>query len=129
MKAVKITLAGVTLSLAFNGEAMFQIRDDFGSVSALLEMVGQDTREGFAATCRAVALLAEQGELARRFYGYEPERIVTAEEIERLTMPSDMVEMRRAIPQAISLGFGREVQPENNEIDLGLAELNQKKTT
>ena len=31
------------------------------------------------------------------------------------------------IPQVISLGFGRDVEPEDDEIDLGLAVLNAQK--
>jgi len=38
------------------------------------------------------------------------------------------VTLKLAIPAAISLGYGREVEPENDEVDLGLAELNEKKT-
>lgn len=128
MKAVKLTISGKILYLAFTGEALFTIRDNYGGASALLEAIGPDTKESFQTLCAATALLAEQGELARREIGYDSQEIISAETIERTVMPSDIIELKEAIPRAISLGFGREIEPENNEVDLGLAELNQKKT-
>lgn len=130
MKAVKIALAGRTRYLAFTGEAMFQMRDKFGGTTKLLEDMKADTREGFSIACGAAAILAEQGELVRRHFGYDPEPILDAETIAATAAPSEIVALKLSIPAAISLGYGREVEPENDEIDLGLAELNgQKKTT
>lgn len=128
MKAVKLTISGKILYLAFNGEALFTIRDSYGGAKELLEVIRPDTKESFQALCAATALLAEQGELARRDMGYDSQEIVSAAALERMVMPSEILELKEAIPRAISLGFGREIEPENNEVDLGLAELNQKKT-
>lgn len=129
MKAVQITILGKPRLLAFTGEAMFQIRDQFGGVKELLEVVGPDTRESFSALCAASAILLEQAELARRNMGYEPEPIVGADMLMSTLAPSELVSLKTALPCAIELGYGREVNPENNEVDLSLAELNQKKTT
>ena len=127
MKAVKINLAGRVRYLAFTGEAMFQMRDKFGGTSQLLEDMKADTREGFSIACEAAAILAEQGELVRRNFGYDPERMPTTAEIAATSAPSEIVALKLAIPAAISLGYGREVEPENDEVDLGLAELNTQK--
>lgn len=129
MKAVKIDLAGRTQYLAFTGEAMFQIRDKFGGTSQLLESMKADTREGFSIACEAAALLAEQGELVRRNFGYDPEPMLEATAIKETADPNDIVALKLAIPAAISLGYGREVEPENDEVDLGLAELETQKKT
>lgn len=51
MKTAKVTLADATYYLAFDGEAMFTLRDDFGGTQLALEAIEQDTRESFAATC------------------------------------------------------------------------------
>lgn len=128
MKAVKINLAGAERYLAFTGEAMFTIKDEFGGVSELLSAMGNDTREGYAATCKAAAILAEQGELARRHMGHTPADIVDAEVISALTSPAEYAAVKAAIPVAIALGFGREIEDKEEEIDLVLVEL-QKKTT
>ena len=127
MKAVKINLAGRVRYLAFTGEAMFQMRDKFGGTSQLLDNMKADTREGFSIACEAAALLAEQGELVRRNFGYDPEPILDASTIAATAAPNEIVALKLAIPAAISLGYGREVEPENDEVDLGLAELNTQK--
>lgn len=127
MKAVKITLAGQAYYLAFNGSAMFAFEDAFGGVNAYLEKAGDLGRAGFEAVCRAAALLAEQGELARRAMGYDRGPIPAAEQIMACAAPADLVTLRQAALNAILAGFGREVEGEE-DVDLGLLELEQKKT-
>lgn len=65
--------------------------------------------------------------LVRRNFGYDPEPMPTSAEIAATSAPSEIVALKLAIPAAISLGYGREVEPENDEVDLGLAELNTQK--
>ena len=118
MKAAKITVAGTTYFLVMDGEAMFTIRDIYGG-----------TREGFLETCNAAAILAERGELVRRRLGYEPGRIPERDDFALLTQPYEIVPLKRAIANAIKLGYGREITaPGDDEVDEGLEELNQKKT-
>ena len=57
MKAAKMTVAGVTYYLVFDGEAMFMLRDIYGGTQLALEAIEPDTREGFAATCALLLLL------------------------------------------------------------------------
>lgn len=129
MKAIKINLAGRERYLAFNGEAMFKLREEFGGVTETLEALKGDTRDSLDATCRAAAILAEQGELIRRYMGYDPEPITDAETVAATIAPVEIMALKLAIPAAISLGFGREVEKENDVVDLGLAELNAQKKT
>lgn len=129
MKAVKLTLAGREQHLAFTVEAMFQIEEKFGGSGELLEAMKDSGREGFSTACRAAAILAEQGELARRSLGYDPQPLVKADAIAAGMAPSEIAELKMDIMAAISLGYGREVEPEQDEIDLGLAELNEQKKT
>lgn len=128
MKAAKITVAGTTYFLVMDGEAMFTIRDIYGGTRLMLEKMEQDTREGFLETCNAAAILAERGELVRRRLGYEPERIPERDDFALLTQPYEIVPLKRAIANAIKLGYGREITaPGDDEVDEGLEELNQKK--
>ena len=129
MKAVKVSLAGRERYLAFTVEAMFQIEEKFGGSGELLEAMKDSGREGFSAACRAAAILAEQGELARRSLGYDPQPLVEAEVIAASMTPSEIAGLTLDIMAAVSLGYGREVEPEQDEIDLGLAELNEQKKT
>ena len=128
MKAAKITVAGTTYFLVMDGEAMFTIRDIYGGTRLMLEKMEQDTREGFLETCNAAAILAERGELVRRRLGYEPGRIPERGDFALLTQPYEIVPLKRAIANAIKLGYGREITaPGDDEVDEGLEELNQKK--
>lgn len=129
MKAAKMTVAGVTYFLVFDGEAMFTLRDIYGGTQLALEAIEPDTRAGFAETCAIAALLAERGELLRRRLGYDSGNIPEKDDFLHAVRPFEIVELKHAIMTAITLGYGREVtSPGDNEIDEGLAELNQKKT-
>jgi activator of 2-hydroxyglutaryl-CoA dehydratase len=109
---------------------MFQIQEKYGGVAQLFDAMKAPGREGFAVACEAAAIMAEQGELVRRYLGYDAEPITTAEAIQATTAPSEIPELAQAITASISLGFGREIDEEADEVDLGLVELNaQKKTT
>lgn len=129
MKAVKFELAGRVRYLMFTVEAMFQVQEQFGGSSELIEALRDGGRDGFTAACKSAAILAEQGELARRSLGYGPEPIVEVDAIASTLDPSSAVALKMAIPAAMSLGYGREVEPKDDEIDLGLAELNAQKKT
>lgn len=129
MKAVKLTLAGRERYLTFTVEAMFQIQEQFGGPSELIEAVQDSGRAGFSAACKAAAILAEQGELARRSLGYDPEPIADEAAIAASLSPGEVAALKLAVPAAMSLGFGREVEPDDDEVDLGLAELNAQKKT
>lgn len=129
MKAVKFPLAGRERYLAFTVEAIFQIEEQFGGTGQLLETMQKGGREGIAAACRAAALLAEQGELGRRGLGYDPQPIAEAEVISATLSPGEAAALSMAIAAAVSLGYGREVEAENDEVDLGLAELEAQKKT
>ena len=72
------------------------------------------------------AVMAAQGELCRRSMGYDPEELITAEQLMPRVMPGDIPAMRRAVYTAIMLGYGREVESEE-DVDLVLQELQLKK--
>ena len=92
----------------------------FGSNKLLADLGGQPL------LCRAFAVMAAQGELCRRSMGYDPEELITAEQLMPRVMPGDIPAMRRAVYTAIMLGYGREVESEE-DVDLVLQELQLKK--
>ena len=106
MKTAKVTLADATYYLAFDGAAMFTLRDDFGGTHLALEAIEQDTRESFAATCAIAAVLAERGELLRRRLGYDPGAIPEKDDFLLMVRPFEIVTLKRAIMTAIELGYG-----------------------
>lgn len=101
MKAAKMTVAGVTYYLVFDGEAMFMLRDIYGGTQLALEAIEPDTREGFAATCAIAALLAERGELLRRRLGYDSGAIPEKDDFLLAVRPFEIVELKRAIMTAM----------------------------
>ncbi|PWM75488.1 MAG: hypothetical protein DBX59_01845 [Bacillota bacterium] len=130
MNAVKITLAGRERYLAFTGAAMFDLREKYGgAVQNLVDAIKPDTREALAAAAEAAAILAEQGELVRRYMGHTPADTVTPEAIAATVAPLEIAPLKMAVVSAIELGYGRAIRPENDEVDLGLAELQAQKKT
>ena len=128
MKAVIVNFLGQERYLAFTGRAMFRLLDEFGGMQELLEQISPETNDGLSALCKAVCILAEEGELGRRALGYDKSPIADWNVLFVTISPKEMAILKSAIPKAIELGYLREIEPENNEIDLGLAEINQKKT-
>lgn len=127
MKAIKATLAGQEHYLVFNGSAMFAFEDESGGAGGMLDELTDD-RSGFDKLCRAVTILAEQGELVRRHFGYDQRPMLTEETVRALATPKDIVQLKQAVINAVMQGYGREVTDDQEEVDLGLVELEQKKT-
>jgi len=127
MKATIVKIGGTEYYLAFTGTVMFEIREKYGGAEELLEQFKGDSRESFNIICETIALLAEQGEMTRRHLGYDHNKIITAEVIQNLVQPSDIPVFINSIIRAIELGFGREINPEDEgDIDLVLAEIEKK---
>lgn len=129
MRAVIIDLAGRTRYLIFTVEAMFQIQEIFGGSGELIGAIMKNTREGFAAACEAASILAGQGELVRRSFGYDPEPMADAETIAATIVPSELPALKMAVSSALTIGYGREIQSDIDEVDLGLVELSEQKKT
>ncbi len=128
MKAIEYKLDGTAYYLVFNGFAMFEFDEQFSGASHLMESVQTVGKNSFELLCKATAILAEQGELARRALGYEKQPIPTLEKIRAVARPLDVIGMRTAVMQAIMAGYGREIESDE-DVDLVLLELSQKKTS
>lgn len=129
MRAVKVFLAGRESYLAFTGEAMFRINDEFGGSAELLDRMQEGTRDGLAVITRTAVILAESGELARRHMGYDPAPMPDGDAIAATITPEEIVRLKHAVTAAIALGYGREVKDEDEVVDLGLLELEAQKKT
>nr|DAW63824.1 MAG TPA: hypothetical protein [Caudoviricetes sp.] len=127
MKAIRVEISGKAYFLVFNGAAMFAFDDEFGGYNAYFEQTKDGGRAAFGLICKAAAILSEQGELVRRELGYDNAPMLTTESALVLATPMDMIALRKAVMDAIVAGFDREVS-NDGYIDLGLMELEQKKT-
>ena len=127
MNTVDFIWNGQTLHLLLNGAALFDIFDRYGSDAEILELIAGSGRKDLEATCWILAKLAEQGELARRYLGYDREKRPQAGRLIALMARMEIPRARVAITQAVRLGFGMRHGEAEEYTDLGLQEL-QKKT-
>ena len=127
MKLVEFQLEGRTHHLLLTGAALFEAYDRFGDTGDLLEkVIGTDTKS-FENTVWMLVNLAKHGEAYRRHMGEDALPMLSVDAAQRTMGPKDVVRARAAIRQALAIGFEREEVSEEQEIDLGLLEL-QKKT-
>lgn len=113
------------LHLAYNGYVIYAIRDRYGEDTDVFSACLSDTHEGFSRTCEILAMMAEQGELVRRYMGHSPEKIPDAEYFRAVASMPDIVIMKTAVMETATRDMSGEVI--EDEVDLGLAEINAKK--
>ena len=93
----------------------------------LIEAVSANSREGFQAACQAASVLAEQGELWRRYLGYDHGPLPVADQLRITLSPLDAAAAKQAVIEAVLAGFAREEGEKPRMVDKGLQAL-QKKT-
>lgn len=128
-RCVKYKFCSRELWLMYNGAAMFDIYDKYPTLEELFEAVLKNTRESTEKLLDVFLILAENGEAARKYIGYDTDKLPEKAELAALSAADDLGRMRDAVVNAISAGLGREVTHEDEEIDLGLEELEAKKKT
>lgn len=126
MRTVTFALEGREYHLLLNGAALFNIYDYFGPDVHITDLIQEPGREGFGNLCWLFGELGQQGELYRRYQGYDPQPIPDAGELEVTLRPLDAIRAKRALMEAIAAGFLREEGEAPKEIDKGLLELEKK---
>jgi hypothetical protein len=104
---------------AYNAQAHFDAKKKYPD--GLLNAIQADD---FDAICWALEELSTQAELIRRDMGHDRQIPLKAETVKRLLMPSQIVDAKNLIYEAIVRGMSRD---ESEEVDEVLA-ANQKKT-
>lgn len=127
MKLVKFDLQGTEYHLLMTGGALFEAYDRFGDKGDMMERITGTDRESFDNTVWMLVLLAKHGEAYRRYMGEDATPMLSVEAATKTMGPKDVIRARDAIRRAFAIGFEREELSEEEEIDLGLLEL-QKKT-
>lgn len=127
-RMIKCKINGQERYLNYSIEVMFDAIDKFGTASDMLQKIGEETREGFEALRWMIVHLVNDAELSRREQGYDPLPMLQENDISARMLPLDYKELQSAVIEAIAYGYNREVENPEEETDLGLAELNQKKT-
>lgn len=127
-RMIETTISGVRRYLCYSIAVMFDMADKYGDISKALEIIQDNSREAFEAVQWFAMRMANEGELCRRDEGYYPQPMVTETEVSMRMAPSEFATLREAVVDAISVGYRREVEDSTEEKDLGLEELNAKKT-
>lgn len=130
-RMVAANIRGEERYLNFSIAVMFDAIDEFETVSNLLELIQKESTDGFKALVWVLVRMANDGELVRRSQGYDKQPMMKESDISMRIHPLEYQELRNAASNAILAGYRREHVPgeDGEEIDLGLEELEQKKTT
>ncbi|MCI8506903.1 MAG: hypothetical protein HFI67_12045 [Lachnospiraceae bacterium] len=124
-KTVPVAFGKKQYHLAYNAWAMFRIQD-LSEEKEVMEILAARGIGDFSLFCKAAGIMSEAAERIRRYEGEREQDTLAEEEIFNTAQPIDILELKRAMLEAVAYGYGRELGGEE-EIDLGLAEL-QKKT-
>ncbi len=127
-RVVNVRIKDTPYTLNYSVAVMFDMADKFGDIQKALDALAQGGKEGFDVLQWFLLKLSEDGELARREEGYEPSPFLKETDISPRMKPLEYEELKGAVVAAITMGYQREVQADDEEIDVGLQELNEKKT-
>ena len=107
-------------------EVLFDVYDKYGSVEKALEIMQPDTKEAFEVLCFLAVEMANSAELYRRSAGYDHSPFIEEKDISIHMSPATYMALKESVCQAITMGFKQEQTSEDEEQDLGLAELRKK---
>ena len=111
--------------LNFSINVMFDAADKFGSMSKAFSIIDKENREGTEAICWFLVQMANDAELVRRQEGQDHGDMLSDSDVV-IDNPAIYRVYKSAVLKAIEIGYTCEIENEN-EVDLGLQELNQKK--
>lgn len=121
---IDFNFRGEEYHLYFNGYALFNAYAKFGADKNILDVIETMDKAGFEATVWLLCELATQGELYRRFLGYNPRpRLDYAKTLVQI-QPKELPEIKEAVIAAMNEGFAREA---DEGYDPWLAELESQK--
>ncbi len=119
------TVGGKERWLCYTADAYFDICDSIGEDAMIV--LGKTDRAAYDAAVRCLVILAREGELVRRYMGYDAQEMLTEDEVRRVILPNDVPDLKRAVCDAIFAGLRIEKETKEEEpVDVGLAEYEKK---
>lgn len=112
--------------LHYSIEVMFAVNEEYGSIQNALEILEKDGRDSFDVLRFLTVAMANDAELCRRAEGYEPAPMIEESEISPRMKPVEYLALKLAVSQAVNLAYRQEQKSEDEEVDLGLIELQKK---
>jgi hypothetical protein len=128
MKHIDFEFNGNTYALSFTADALFAVYDKFGFTGDILgaTKITEPSQEGWKNLCWLAALLASQGELQRRNWGYDSQPMVTMEQLRTGFMAADSLRLREAVVAALNQGFHRDVPSPDADEEVNLVLLERE---
>lgn len=112
--------------LVCTADAYFDIVDTYGGDFG--EKLLAAGRPGFECAVGCLCILAREGELCRRYMGYDPQDMMKPEEIRLVTLAGDCEKLKGCVLDAMQAGMRIEgmENKEKGPVDIGLAEFEKK---
>lgn len=125
---IPAVINGQTRYLNYSMEILFKVNERFGGVSKALDLIENDTPEGVDAVRWFAVELANDGELCRREAGYDHMPMLELDDVSLRMRPIEYMALKNTVVAAIYAGYRKDLpKDESEEVDLGLAELREKK--
>jgi len=105
---------------------MFEAEEKHGSQLEFFDKLKNSDSTSLDLACSLAEIMSRQGAAVRKLYG-QPESEIFVAAYKPLISRLTMIHLTNALMQTINSGLQQEVSSEDEEIDLGLLEL-QKKT-
>lgn len=125
---VPFTLSGNKFYLHYSMAVLFDVVEKFGGIQTALEAMETNDKAAFETVRWFAVRMANDAELCRRAMGYDKSKIISEDDLTALVSPFEFSQIYEAVVTAIEKGYARNAENDDEEVDLGLAELNEKKT-
>ena len=111
--------------LVYTADAYFEIKEQYGTEP--FDRLRADDRSGWDCAVGCLLILAREGELCRRYMGYEPLPMLDEETIRRTVLPDGVVNVKNAVAETIFAGMRiANAKKDNQPVDIGLLEFEKK---
>lgn len=122
----KCRLGGTEYWLVYTADAYFDIQNAYGA--DFLKKLRPGTREAYEVAVGCLLILAREGELCRRYMGYDAAEMLTEEDVRRCVLPDSIVKVKTLVNEAVLAGLRVENAAKNADepVDLGLLEYEKK---
>lgn len=117
---------GRKISLAYTVGAMFELNDMLEEGETVLSLLECKNADGLDKMCRCIEVLARNGAGVMEGMGFTRPYTPDKKELHTFMRPTELVTIKKAALDAILIGYGREVENPEEEVDLELANLEKK---
>ena len=135
---IKMRFNGEEIFLYLSGQAMFELDEirvawndghvQQENVFGVHDLLSQMDAERAGVLFRSVEILERAALAARRALGQDEFTVATAEELQALAKPKDMLELQKAVLKTIVDGYATDAE-HNEPVDLFMLENKKKRTS